>query len=525
MNTIGDIFQYHAERRSDHPALIDEKGILTYSVFASHIFNVGLAFGSLGFQRGDRVALLLPDIREYLIGDYGIMSGGFVRVPVDPSLPTHDIIALLRESGAHGMITDHARATGILRYLHDVPDGLPGLRHIVLATEEPDRQDLAGANGLLLWSWEGFLDQAKGHRASFPKETLATINFSGGTTGRPKGIALSHGNVCTVLRHTAASFEIQPDAIFLNMRPLWPVAQLVMMAYLARGTTVVLGGRFQPARFLDLIEKYQATDASLVPTQLFRLVPEIQPNDPRLASLRSIFIGGSRVAENLFKQALEIMGPKIGVLYGMTEAPISCVLLPKNIADSSGTSTSVIRSVGRPVPGCSIGLLKDERIFVGAEAEGVEGEIIIQGAHVMQGYWNDRHASDSAFFRGWLRTGDIGQFMDGLLFITGRLKEVIRSGASSVIPAEVEDVLLTHPDVLEACVIGLPDPEWGEAVTAFVVKGEGSALDEMALLSFARNKLASFKRPKRVIFLTVLPRSHYGKVLRAQLLDMQAQSK
>ncbi len=524
MNTIGDIFQFHAEQRPDHPALIDEKDALTYREFATQIFKVSCALAGLGLQRGDRVSLLMPDTREYLISDYGIMSGGFVRVPMDPALPIQDIIALLKDSAAHGIITDHAHAADILHHLHDAPEALPDLRHIILIPNAGDRQKPAGVDRRLIWNWESFLDHAKGERASFPKETLASINFSGGTTGRPKGIALSHVNLCTVLEHTAAGFDVQPDSIFLNMRPLWPVAQLVMMAYLARGTTVVLGGRFQPTRFLDFIEKYQATDASLVPTQLFRLVPDIQPNDQRLRSLRSIFIGGSRVAENLFQQALETLGPKIGVLYGMTEAPISCVLHPKAIAASGGATSAIITSVGRPVPACHIGLLKDDRIYEGAEAEGLEGEIVIQGTHVMQGYWKNPEATDNAFFQGWLRTGDLGQFKDGLLYITGRLKEVIRSGASSVIPAEVEDALLTHPDVAEACVIGLPDPEWGEAVTAFVVKKGGSALDEASLLTFVRDKLASFKRPKRVIFLTAIPRSHYGKVLRAQLLEMQAQS-
>jgi acyl-CoA synthetase (AMP-forming)/AMP-acid ligase II len=182
---------------------------------------------------------------------------------------------------------------------------------------------------------------------------------------------------------------------------------------------------------------------------------QLTPEDPRLSNLEAIYIGGSRLPPEMFHCAITLLGRRIGVLYGMTEAPISCYLSPA----MSSLSGEAILSVGKAVSGCAIRILGPDGPTQAAE---VEGEVLIQGDHVMRGYWGNPAASESALEGGWLHTGDLGAFdRQGRLRIVGRLKEVIRTGATSVVPAEVEDVLMTHPAVAEAAVVGLPDPEWG----------------------------------------------------------------
>jgi acyl-CoA synthetase (AMP-forming)/AMP-acid ligase II len=274
--------------------------------------------------------------------------------------------------------------------------------------------------------------------------------------------------------------------------------------------------RFDPEAFATLVHQSGATRTSLVPTQLVRCLDHLHAGDERLARLEAIYVGGSRIPPAVFERALELIGPKIGVLYGLTEAPVTSYLPPQALAPQAARRR-LVHSVGR--------VLGDYQARIGGadEASSVgldrSGEVLIRGDHVTAGYWRDDAATVPALRDGWLHTGDIGEFDDGgNLHIVGRLKDVIRSGSSTVIPKEVEDVIVLHPAVAEVAVIGLPDPEWGEAVTAFVVTKPGMSVAENELVEHCRARLAGFKKPRAIRFVASLPRSHYGKVLRAQLI-------
>jgi acyl-CoA synthetase (AMP-forming)/AMP-acid ligase II len=490
----------------DRAAIIDETGAWSYRRFVSRINRFGHAMQGLGLRAGDRVALLMPDIREYLEADYGTMSAGLVRVPLDPRLTRNELVAHLRHAGARALVV-HATFADKLDGLSDVVESLD---HIVviggLLRNGLDYEALLERS-----SDSGFLDGSG--------DDLAALNFSGGTTGSPKATMIRHRNLMTVAQNTIQGFEIAPDAIFLNVRPLWPIAQVVMMSYLIAGATVVLGGRFDPASFPDLVERHAATRTSLVPTQLVRFLDQARAADKRLARLEAIHVGGSRIPPAVFERALELIGPKIGVLYGLTEAPVTCYLAPKQLDCRGEQRERMIRSVGRELFGYQARIGPS-----GSPVEGsVSGEVLIRGGNVMSGYWGNEEASRSALQDGWLHTGDIGEFDDaGNLHIVGRLKEVIRSGSSTIIPKEVEDVIVQHPAVSDVAVIGLPDIEWGEAVTAFVVLRPNMTASERDLQEFCRAHLAGYKKPKSIRFLANLPRSHYGKVLRAELIASAA---
>jgi acyl-CoA synthetase (AMP-forming)/AMP-acid ligase II len=488
--TFAARLQELAERQGDRIAIVDDSGCVTYRELFSRICRFANALRGLGLRSGERVALLVPDIREYLEADYAIMAAGLVRVPLDPRSTPADLVALLRHAGAGALVTHASFADKVATLVGEVES----LGHVVV---------IGGGAAL---DYERLIADAAGTPPpAVDDDSLATLNFSGGTTGAPKAIMLRHRNLAAVARTTAQGFAVPGDAVFLNMRPLWPIAQVVLMSHLHAGATVVLR-RFTPERWADEVAAAGATRTSLVPTQLLRCLDHVAPDDPRLRRLQTIYVGGSRIPPAIFEQALAKLGPRIGVLYGLTEAPVTCYLPPEDLKVDGAQRAARMASVGPPLPGYEVRL-------------GEQGEVLIRGGHVMAGYWRDEATTAAALRDGWLHTGDIGECDEaGRLTIVGRIKDVIRSGASTIVPKEVEDALLRHPAVAEVAVLGLPDLEWGEAVTAFVALKPGAAASASELIAHCGAHIAPFKKPRSVRFVASLPRSHYGKVIRAQLI-------
>ncbi|HEY7299057.1 MAG TPA: AMP-binding protein [Xanthobacteraceae bacterium] len=484
----------------DRTAIVDSFGAWSFRQLHERITRFGNAMHGLGLKAGDRIALLVPDIREYLEADYGAMAAGFVRVPIDPRLTRRDFVALLRHAQARALITH--------------PDFAKKIEGLRLETETLKWIIHIGGGGIGL-DYEDLLGRASDQALTERHESdLASLNFSGGTTGSPKAVMLRHRNLMAVAQNTIAGFDISARSVFLNVRPLWPIAQVILMAHLFAGATVVLGGPFDPEQLQQQIQQSGATRTSLVPTQLVRALDHWRPNDEQLRRLEAIYVGGSRIPPPVFERAFELIGARIGVLYGMTEAPVTCYLPPESLASDALRRRQLMESVGHELFGYQV------RIAPSAETPAeATGEVLIRGDNVMAGYWQDDPATGRALRGGWLHTGDIG-WSDGSgnLYIVGRLNDVIRSGSSNIIPKEVEDAIGTHPAVSEVAVLGVPDIEWGEAVTAFVVLKPGMGASEADLVKHCREQLAGYKKPRAVRFVASLPRSHYGKVIRAELL-------
>jgi acyl-CoA synthetase (AMP-forming)/AMP-acid ligase II len=497
---LGRLSRWYPERT----ALIDPNGIWTFRQFLARVNRLGHALRGQGLNNGDRVALLLPDIREYLEADYGTMSAGLVRVSLDPRLTRRELRAQLAHAGARALITH----------------SLFGEKIEGLAAELEDLNIIVSAGGRLAdaHDYEALLQRASDQ--SLPVgagEDFAALNFSGGTTSAPKAIVLTHRNLMVAAQNIIQGLSIGPDQIFLNVRPMWPIAQIQLLSHVLAGASVVLGDRFVPEDFAGLITRSRADRTSLVPTQLVRLIIHLERSWDAMPCLKTVHIGGSSIPPSVFERALAVLGPRIGVHYGLTESPVTTYLSPDRLDPRAGQQ-HLINSVGRELFSCEVRIASDTTNSNSGDDR--VGEVLIRGGHVMAGYWRNEDATRATLRDGWLHTGDLGRIDEhGDVYIVGRLKDVIRSGSTTIVPKEVEDVIARHPAVAEVAVFGVPDIEWGEAVTAYVALYPHAAASQSELIEYARSRLAGFKLPKSVRFVTALPRSHYGKVLRKQLLN------
>jgi acyl-CoA synthetase (AMP-forming)/AMP-acid ligase II len=338
---------------------------------------------------------------------------------------------------------------------------------------------------------------------------LAWLFYTSGTTGRSKGAMLSHRNLMAMTVAHLADFDAPDENCSLvHGAPMSHGSGLYIPPYVLRGARQVVpqSAAFEPDEFLDLCEHHPGCSAFLAPTMVARLV-QTGRGCPR--NLRTVVYGGGPMYVDSLKKAMAAFGPVFVQLYGQGEAPMTITGLRR--ADHLGADDAVLGSVGYARSGVDVAVLRDD----GTPAAIDEiGEIVCRGDVVMSGYWNNPEATAATLQDGWLRTGDMGSFDDrGYLTLRDRSKDVVISGGSNIYPREVEEALIQHPGVTEACVVGAPDPEWGEVVVAFIVGSASAAELDAHLL----DRIARFKRPKRYKFVDEVPKNSYGKVLKREL--------
>jgi fatty-acyl-CoA synthase len=338
---------------------------------------------------------------------------------------------------------------------------------------------------------------------------LAWLFYTSGTTGRSKGAMLSHRNLMAMTVAHLADFD-GPDqnCSLVHGAPMSHGSGVYIPPYVLRGARQVIpeSGAFEVEEFLDLCEHHPGCSSFLAPTMVQRLV---QTGRACPRNLRTVVYGGGPMYVDSLKKAMAAFGQIFVQVYGQGEAPMTITGLRR--ADHLGADDAVLGSVGYARSGVDVAVLRDD----GSPAPiGEIGEIVCRGDVVMSGYWNNPEATAATMQNGWLRTGDMGSFDDrGYLSLRDRSKDVVISGGSNVYPREVEEALIQHPGVTEACVVGAPDPEWGEVVVAFVVGSASAAELDAHLLQ----RIARFKRPKRYEFVDELPKNSYGKVLKREL--------
>jgi long-chain acyl-CoA synthetase len=446
-----------------------------------------------GLSAGDRVAIIAKNSRHYVKALYACWHAGLCVVPVNVKLHGLEIRYILENSGAKLAI---------------VSEDMAGVVGGHAPEELMDMIVIGSAAWRALRAGEGM------PAARVAPDHPAWLFYTSGTTGRPKGATLTHRNLAAMSFAYALEVDpIRPGDPILHAAPMSHGSGLYIMAHVMRGGVNVIpeSGGFDPDEIFSQIAAWPRLSMFAAPTMIKRLVAS--PCDCRNANIRTIIWGGAPMYVTDTVAALDRFGPCFAQIYGQGESPMTITVLPKDEVGDRADPRWLERlaTAGRPY-GCMEVCVTDEadRDVPAGEA----GEIVCRGDPVMPGYWENPEANARAMRGGWLHTGDVGSFDQyGYLTLRDRSKDVIISGGSNIYPREVEEVLLKHPKVREASVIGRDDPEWGEVVVAYIA-GEASA-DELDRLCL--DQIARFKRPKAYVFVDALPKNSYGKILKTEL--------
>ncbi|MFE0700780.1 long-chain fatty acid--CoA ligase [Streptomyces sp. NPDC058872] len=492
---IGSWPARRARKTPDRIAVVHEGSTSTYRELHERVLRLAHALRTLGVVRGDRIAYLGPNHPAFLETLFAAGTLGAIFVPLNTRLTVPELTHNLVDSGStvlvHGPEQDgtaRAAAAGA------------GMRHRI-ALAGPD-DDSPGYEELLAHAGTEPLDEA------VAPEDPCIIMYTSGTTGRPKGAVLSHANITWNSVNVLVDTDLTGDEVTLVMAPLFHTAGLNMtcLPTLLKGGRVVLLGAFDAERVLELIEELRVTYAFGVPTMYDAMAARPRWATTDLSSLRTLNCGGAPVPARTIATYLD-RGLAFSQGYGMTEASPGVLYLDREQAAAKAGSAGVPH------------FFTDIRIVLpdGREAgPGERGEIQVQGPHVMTGYWNRPEDTEAVFTgEGWLRTGDVARTDDdGYVSIVDRVKDMFVSGGENVYPAEVEEVLLTHPAVAECAVIGVPDPVWGEVGRAVVVLGPGARADRDEILGHLHGRLAKYKIPKTLVLTEELPRTASGKIIK-----------
>jgi acyl-CoA synthetase (AMP-forming)/AMP-acid ligase II len=451
------------------------------------------ALAKRGIGRGDRVALLAPNSDRLVRAILACWWLGAAACPLNIRWSTPELAHALQDSEAALLLVDASLAAL-------APRNGPALVELSALEEEGARL-------------EPLADTRTGGDA------LAAILYTGGTTGRSKGVMLSHANFWTASMARAAELNNAPDSVSLLVAPLFHVAGLGrLVGQLIAGGHCVTMAQFRPAAVIEAVAEHRIGDIIVVPSMLQSLLDDLAFTPERVQSLNRIAFGAAPMPPDLLDRALAAWPhAEFFQAYGLTEtAGAVCINLPANHR-AEARALGLLNAVGRAGLGAEI-IVADER---GCELpRGEVGEVLARGPMVMQGYWRNPEATASALRDGWLHTGDAGRMLsDGHLFIVDRLKDMIISGGENVYCAEVEAALRSHPRVAQAAVIGVPDARWGEAVHAAVVMAGDANATEDELRAWCRERLAGYKCPRGISFLRELPMSAAGKVLKNVLRE------
>jgi fatty-acyl-CoA synthase len=490
----------------------------TYQEFGERINRLSQALLAMGVDKGDRVAILHRNCHRYLETYFGVMQIGAALVPMNYRLSPLDWVEIMADSGAVLVIAEDLFRDG----LESVADALSLRCGIVWSfREEPD--ETAGRSDL---SYEVMLRESKGEYRSavhIDAEDMAQIYYTSGTTGRGKGVVLSHRNVYIHALGTIAEFGLGDGDVWIHAAPLFHLADgWATWSITWVGGVHVLVPEFREQAILEALERERVTVTNLIPTMLNSLVNYPRVSEYDCSSLRLLLSGGSPVAESLVEQTIDTFGCEYAQTYGMTETSpyLTVSTLKKHLRDLSPEEQMRFRaSTGREFITVELRVVDEHGQDVKPDGQQV-GEIIARGDSVMKGYWNLPNRTKAAFEDGWLRTGDMAVIdEEGYVNIVDRKRDMIITGGENVYSVEVENVLYAHPSVLEVAVIGVPDEKWGEAVKAVVVPKEGRQTTEDEIIQYCKEKMAHFKAPKSVDFLPALPRTGSGKIAKIVLKD------
>ncbi len=507
MNIAGTLVRA-AQANAARPAVSHGNGVvLDYGELAEQVGRLaGAMRGSLGLERGDRVALVMTNCVAYLEVLYACWHAGLAAVPVNARLHPREFAYILEDSGARLVVASE--------------DLVAAVGEAVSALSPEPRVLVAGS--------DEYRSRAHGDPVALAEVgpgDLAWLFYTSGTTGRPKGAMLTHRNMYSMTMNYLADVDvIDPAGCMIHAAPMSHGSGLYALPHVARGANNVIpeSGGFNVDEALALIRTWPGCSFFLAPTMVTRLVNSDALATADLTNLKTIVYGGAPMYLADTLRALEVIGNRFVQIYGQGEAPMTISVLPKRLFEDRGHPRwhERLASAGIARTDVEVRIVDEDGEALGP---GEVGEITCRGDVVMAGYWNNPGATAAALRDGWLWTGDVGAMdSEGFLTLKDRSKDMIISGGTNIYPREIEEVLLTHAAVFECAVIGRPHADWGEEVVAFVVPVPGEAVTADELDRLCLESIARFKRPRAYRFVEGLAKNNYGKILKTVLRDRLA---
>lgn len=512
---------------------------ITYGKLREHAEVLAKGLISLGIGKGDRVAIMLPNCPQAVSAFYGVLLAGAVVVQTNPLYVERELEEQLKDSGAKAIIALDLLHPRLSRVRGDNPDEgpLPELRHVIVTSIKdglpfplnmlyPIKQRREGFKGGIPYGEKGVLSYnglvrsgRKVKDSKLPRldagDELAALQYTGGTTGKPKGVMLTHANlVANTLQTTAWCYKLRPgQEVFLAALPLFHVFGLTVLMNMSvrNGGKLVLLPRFEPDKVLDAIQEQKPTIFPGAPTMYVALINNPDTGKFNLSSINVCISGSAALPLEVQDRFEELTGGRLIEGYGLTETS------PVTHANPIWGRRK-IGTIGLPFPDTDAAII--DPVTGKRLPPGELGELVLKGPQVMKGYWRKPDETDNAFIDGWLRTGDYASMdEEGYFAIKDRLKDIIIASGFNIYPREVEEVLFEHPAVKEAAVAGMKDDYRGESVKAFIVLKDGWQVSASQLDHWCRDRLAAYKVPHRYIFKESLPKTMVGKVLRRKLTE------
>lgn len=490
---LASLLRDTAAKSPGAPAFVrsNDGTVVSFAEFDEAVDRVAAGLQALGVAHGDRVAIVMPNIAEFPISYIGVLRAGGVVVPVNVTFTQHEMVPIFEDAGVKVVL------------------GAPPFVH----TAEAAARAVSSVKKVISSSdWSAMTAHSDAAPVELNADDLAVLAYTSGTTGKPKGAMLTHGNLRANLdqQMQVEGSSVHESDVLLLALPFFHIFGLNVSLGLMvmNGATGVLVDRFDPIAALEVIQKHKVSVLFGAPTMYTAWLDTPGAEQYDLSSVRLAISGAAALPATAISEFKSIFGVTIYEGYGMTEtAP---TLTSNRVAGEPRPG-----SIGQPLPGVELRLVDDE----GNDVEfGDPGEILVRGPNVFRGYWNNESATEAAFLDGWFRTGDVAvKDEEGYLYLVDRKRDLVIVSGFNVYPSEVEQALMHNPKIEEAAVIGEPHPYTGETVKAFVVLADGESATERELLDDVQSRLARFKCPTRLEIVDNLPRLLTGKVLRRAL--------